>query len=686
MNRFIALLLVIASLFLASATAEIHAQSSATAATIWTTLTTTAGTLNSNNSNGGYSRLGDKCFVPSQRKDCADLSCNASSNLCAPCLIDDDCFERAMACQAGRCVVAPFFGTFNAWSFFSVLLSFTVCVTGLVAGVGGGGVLVPLYSGITGLPVSHAVFTSLATILGQGIVNVPGAMQQFDSEFPHTGPVRPRPAYDLICLWFPVVAIGSYIGQLTARFLPSWMRMGILFILAVFLTVRVINKARREREQEQKEAREAEAMMTNEMQSVARFVAEDTVTGEQRDAANDENTNNNSTRNGDGSQLYSVPNGKQNGDKMDGFPPLLLQEDSKTTIAMTTTTTTTTTSSSSPAKKKRAARKALPYVGDQLYEVDQRESDADYYHPPPKKHFDDEDEFEDAPSSAKPETMKQAADSGSVPAGDGNAKEQAAVAAAALLEQQEKNDAEMFELASQRPDSISRLWWKEQLIVLFVMGCAVIVARFVLKNEADNFCGSGLFWGMLFVGILVNLAVFALYRFRMAQLAAQIEKGELHRLWLPFAWTPNKSIGAPLLSFAAGFTASLAGIGGGLLLNPLMLEVGLSNTRSSATGNVITALIALQSMLVAAGDIDPQLDYTLVFAVVGGVSTLMGRYWILPKIQRRKATWLITALMAVILVLSLVASLAVGLLDLVRLLHAGADISVGNLCTNHHNK
>ncbi|CAK4646380.1 unnamed protein product [Aphanomyces euteiches] len=95
---------------------------------------------------------------------------------------------------------------------------------GAACGLGGGGLLVPLYIVVVGLSPKFAIPLSKATILG-------------------VAPRRPLIDYATSALMEPATLLGTIIGVMANVMFPSWLILALLILLLAFVTYKVVVRA-----------------------------------------------------------------------------------------------------------------------------------------------------------------------------------------------------------------------------------------------------------------------------------------------------------------------------------------------------------------------------------------------------------------------------------------------------------
>ncbi|RNE97696.1 hypothetical protein TraAM80_09180 [Trypanosoma rangeli] len=183
--------------------------------------------------------LCEECSRVNQRLQCGAFACDTNRGVCVPCNTSDECYPRAMECRAGKCVAKDLARGFSALSGVALLCAFAVCSIAVLAGVGGGGILVPMFCLLMEVPMDIAVGLSQATICGQSILNVFFAVQK---RFPSSECSRPLINYQYLTLLIPLGVIGTLIGGVLNKLCPDLLRLILLFILLITVLYRTVRK------------------------------------------------------------------------------------------------------------------------------------------------------------------------------------------------------------------------------------------------------------------------------------------------------------------------------------------------------------------------------------------------------------------------------------------------------------
>jgi len=143
------------------------------------------------------------------------------------CASDFDCGWHASCGAENICTVFPL-GTNPLVDGLMGITAFTIAGISLAAGVGGGGLFVPLLMGILSFD------TAIATALSQSML-IGGAMAAFAYNLTHKHPrvpQRPLVDYELACLLGPALMAGAQIGSVIHAAAPPAI---LLFVLILVL-------------------------------------------------------------------------------------------------------------------------------------------------------------------------------------------------------------------------------------------------------------------------------------------------------------------------------------------------------------------------------------------------------------------------------------------------------------------
>jgi len=130
------------------------------------------------------------------------------------------------------------------------------------------------------------------------------------------------------------------------------------------------------------------------------------------------------------------------------------------------------------------------------------------------------------------------------------------------------------------------------------------------------------------------------------------------------AWDGHRGARCLIQALVAGVLAGLVGVGGGMVLGPMMLELGILPQVSSATTGTMVLLTSSSAVAVflLAGLVP--LDYALAYALVALLGGFTGKVCITALVRRYRISALIILLLGGLIALSMLATTLAGLLDL----------------------
>jgi len=130
------------------------------------------------------------------------------------------------------------------WGTFFVSLGLMVAASG---GVGGGGILVPLFILVYKFQPKYAVAMSNFTIVGSSFTNI--AMNLTKR---HPLADRPLVDWDLILVMEPLTMVGAVVGAFASKLLPDWLLTSLLVLLLAFTTWTTLEKGQSQWNKESK--------------------------------------------------------------------------------------------------------------------------------------------------------------------------------------------------------------------------------------------------------------------------------------------------------------------------------------------------------------------------------------------------------------------------------------------------
>lgn len=627
------------------------------------------------------------CYVARRIIDCDTDACNGTTNRCTPCRTDGDCYYRAQYCRHGRthtvhngthayntssantCELRKWYHSSAMWLCLTALAGLAICTIGVLAGVGGGGAMTPAYAGFLGLPLPLAVIGSLASICGQGFLNVPYLMPQ---RFPY-GPHRPMINYPVLALWYPITASGTLIGAHWKHAVPDWFRNVMLIVVSFLVSIRVLQQARNARARERAEKLD---VVRASFAGPGGTDSQNRLVQEHKERLLQESTT-----------PIATISGTVNTQDHDGAAPT--EESIPLNVDLNATHDTSsgdygalavTTPKPLSRHKKRVhmSREGLDTYGDDPQHHDGATGDRSTSHRRGSRnnsarhsHYGD-----DGRSIAHSErhAASCAASHASSAAWSFDA-EGVALMAEKHHEVHDRDEDDMEDEEFRLP----RYPW-HYIISLVLTMATVTVSRW---GSRVSDCNGRDYWLSLIAGFIVLIIIFGVWRTHIWWIRGQVLEGDLPPHHEQIAPTFKATFLFPMISLIAGFCSATVGIGGGTLINPLLLEAGLLPEEASATGGIFTFLIAVDSTITAlthtgSGSLSPV--WILYFCVIGFVSTVIGRLVLLPYFKRRGATYVIVVALAASLLLTFAAVGIYGGMGFAAMHKYGVPFTFTQLC------
>lgn len=187
------------------------------------------------------------------------LVCNAG--ICETCSNDEQCIERNNKEQcfnqtsrgAPMCKHKPLFSPFDISDTWIAAITFVTIMLAAPSGIGGGGILVPMYLAIGKFSPRHGIPLSKATIFGGAVTN-----NYFNVQRRHPACNRPLIDYNICMVMEPVLLLGTIMGVFFNAISPGWLITMLLVCTLTYTTYRTTIKALETYEKEMKTEREEE--------------------------------------------------------------------------------------------------------------------------------------------------------------------------------------------------------------------------------------------------------------------------------------------------------------------------------------------------------------------------------------------------------------------------------------------
>lgn len=183
--------------------------------------------------------------------------------------------------------------------------------------------------------------------------------------------------------------------------------------------------------------------------------------------------------------------------------------------------------------------------------------------------------------------------------------------------------------------------------------------------------------------IVSVLAIFLLSGFSLMMLGRLTEESK-EKLYCGYdfaegdiIWTKTKGIKLALVTLLAGVIAGLIGIGGGMVVGPMLLELGFIPQVSSAlTATNVLMSSSTVTVLVLLGGAVP-VDEAIFFAFVCFVGAYFGKTFLGKVVRRIGKTSLIILILGGVIFLAIIAVVGQGIMDFTT---NGIDFAFSDVC------
>eukprot|EP00762_Andalucia_godoyi_P002447 ANDGO_02758.mRNA.1 hypothetical protein ENU1_147930 len=209
--------------------------------------------------------------------------------------------------------------------------------------------------------------------------------------------------------------------------------------------------------------------------------------------------------------------------------------------------------------------------------------------------------------------------------------------------------------------------------VLGLVWMPLMIMAFMRKAVVPSCSPSYWLLTVLAIPVAVSATLFAI-----KNMATQMRKYGPTALHMH--WTPKTFTASPILAFLGGILTSYIGVGGGIVLNPLLMELGEDPTVASATSAYTILWTASSTTLQFAilGALTP--DYASWFIVVGFLSAFAGQFTLDHAIKRWGRVSIIVFLVASLTIISCIAMSIMGIMETVDRAKTGRSLGFSSFC------
>merc|ERR1719375_1716652 len=208
--------------------------------------------------------------------------------------------------------------------------------------------------------------------------------------------------------------------------------------------------------------------------------------------------------------------------------------------------------------------------------------------------------------------------------------------------------------------------------------CCIWLLMFAASFHGLSACST--YFGIFFLGLSFMLVLFTFVT--ITSIINRPEKSEK-----PLDWSNpgNNLLGTgqyPAIAFGGGFLGGLLGLGGGVIMSPVLLEVGMHSESVQATTAVIVFLSSSLATIQFALLNQIIWHYALWYSGVTILATILGQYLCDVYVRRTGRFSLITLSIAAVLMFSLIALAIVATQQVIEDIQYGQQMwwSTARLC------
>jgi len=639
--------------------------------------------------------LGDTCKKEFERQQCDGLHCK-DDNTCDYCTNDADCSTNQYMCSPSRHgsmfqLAMPSCGEYDGAhqgclcyhkqllpidhaDIMGAAFTFIASTIAALAGIGGGGLLVPLYVLVMNFEADLASPLSSAAIMGGSIVGFIIYCQRWHERYPAIQ--RPLIDYETIALLIPALLAGVMIGTILDKLLPIWSILAVMFVLLITTTLRTGSKAYRLCV-DGDENIVNETYAAEKAAAVAKPEEKQTVPDEFEGVFRHNSGNDEDDENGADAQALAIDGGGLGGEPA---PPYTSFPENP---AMQLPPSVRNVREGNPGEVMGNAELIFDFKSED--KMPSKDPQLVAFEAPLDEGFSAHQMIAQSQVMDKMEEPLLSTDKmGDLLVGKPSLFEGKPLltdqASRSLVEQDGGDGDDPLEVA-QAAVPITGTRFPLQLIGFICLVWVTVIAIAVLKGGQRLQsplpfvqCNDWGYWGVIACGVLILLLLQVWVRHLILYSSSSTQAD--------IVWNRKNTLTVPLLSLPAGLIASLCGIGGGMVIGPILLELGARVSSVPATSTFVVLVTASSSTIqfVLTGNLP--FFYAITFASLGGSGTLLGIYmqdFILKRSSN--ANFVIVLVITGILIASTGLMGYSGIRNIIRLsVMEGANFGLRNLC------
>jgi len=521
---------------------------------------------------------------------------------------------------ARHCARLPLFDDFPVDDMYASVAVFIGGVLAAGGGLGGGGMFVPFFILVAHLRTHEAIPLSQATIFGGGCVNF---LMNFKLKHPKV-PARPLIQYDAVLMLEPMMLAGTVIGAYLNAVFPGWLIVTLLVVFLTYSTYRTSQKAksiwRKERAAQEAANRGEDVPMLSE-----------------------------------GVQDHSF-----SGDLTSPRSPGI---DEKKAALMLSELTDARNDIHQLKEDNGELRGMIGMIGARLDQVEGKAALTSSAHPTGSgSGLMEEEELEPFDGVQTSNNSSTTNKSGGVV----SSSELAAITAA--IEERDQ--------ATHGP-----LIWALSILILISVLSLMRGGKAGMTSVIGVEACSGSYFFITFLSFAVMIGATCYFASGLVERHNQCELVNYPTIEGDIVWNQRNCVMYPVLACAAGAMGGMLGIGGGMIMGPLLLELGMLAETTAATSATTVLLTAasgtfqeslLGMMLVQRG---------FWYFFLGAFSTWIGQVGVNHIVRKYKMSALIVVMVVVVMFLSMIMMSWVGLVEVQNDLKHGNDMGFASFCT-----
>eukprot|EP00479_Gromia_sphaerica_P011413 TRINITY_DN561_c0_g1_i1.p1 TRINITY_DN561_c0_g1~~TRINITY_DN561_c0_g1_i1.p1 ORF type:complete len:273 (-),score=54.42 TRINITY_DN561_c0_g1_i1:78-896(-) len=227
----------------------------------------------------------------------------------------------------------------------------------------------------------------------------------------------------------------------------------------------------------------------------------------------------------------------------------------------------------------------------------------------------------------------------------------------------------------------ARTPWGKFLALLAILFGLIILTIFKGGAGSDSVigvsCGTAVYWVLVLIAV-PYLGSFTLF-FADKRLKDSTKKEEIDYPYVEgdIRWNKRSVVVYPMFAILAGTAAGCLGIGGGLVLGPLLLDIGVFPPVVTATSafTIIFTATSVVSQFIVLGKLP--FAHGAWYCVLGFIAAVIGHNFVKSLVKKYKKNSIVSLVLGGAVGISGVVLIATSILDLAG---GGVDLTFSSLC------